>query len=94
MLKREVSDEIERQLEIWAGAYRNIGLLNEQVAAIDIQRGMLSERIDAEMAIRDGAASTINELIADIDDSEENGAEVRGLLSKHISDVVVDGFVL
>lgn len=93
LIKREVSDEIERQLEVWAGAYRNIDALNEQVASLDINRGILVERIEAETKIKEESERTINSLIEDVDDNDENGAEIRALLEKHISSVVVEGFV-
>ena len=93
MIEPEVVEELRRQLEIWAGAYRNLESLNEKIIALDVERAALQTQYEGELNIRQEASDTVNALVSDIEETPENRAVVSKLLNECVASVIVEGFV-
>lgn len=88
MIEESVREEVSRQLEIWAGAYKNVDALNKSIAELDAQRAVLEEKCENESCIRDRAAVEISSLIEDIEDNEENRAQIEEILRGGMTEIM------
>ena len=93
MVSNEIETELRTQFATWAGAYRNIGSYSDEIAVLQIRIGELQELIEAEEHIQETAQAIIDAMLADVDDSESNTAEIEKMMVEEIGPAIVKGFV-
>lgn len=89
MIEEALVGEISRQLEVWAAAYRNIDSLNKSMTELDVQRAVLEEKAENEFAVKERAMAEIHGLLADVEDTPENKAQVEALLKNGVGDILL-----
>lgn len=92
-MREEDRVEIAKQLDIWAGAYKNIGKLSSDVASLSLRIQELQESIEGQSAIQDGAMDIINALVESMEDTEENREELESIMAERLGRVLVEGFL-
>ena len=90
MIPEEALEEVGRQLEIYASAFSNIGLINREIAALDMQIMQKREELANMEREQSRASDTINGLISDYDD-DESKVKVNSLMSEKLGAIVFGG---
>lgn len=85
--------EIERQIDIWCAATRNISDINKRIALLDAQRSEEEGRIESEALQRRAAERAVQSLVEDIDQDSQIGARVTTLLAVKMAGVVAEEMV-
>lgn len=93
MLEKHMRDEISRQMDSYAEAYRKVDSCERRIAALLIEVDALkAEQTDAAR-LMEIAEGSVNALIEDIDDDAER-SEVLDIVSSALSGVIARGMVV
>ena len=90
MVPDEVLGEVGRQLEVYASAFAEIGRLNREIAALDMQIAARRDELDAHRRDQSTASDTINGLLDDYDSDEDKDA-VGKLMDEKLGSAVFGG---
>lgn len=89
MIEEALIGELSRQLDVWAAAYRNIDSLNKAMAELDAQRAVLDEKAENEFAVKERAMAEIQGVLAEVEDTPENKAQVEALVQEGMGDILL-----
>lgn len=85
MVGSEEREALERELDSWIAAYRNVDSLNKSLVELEVREGTIRTRIEEQESLRDKAQLLVEERLASISDDDEE--TVSRILAPYLAEV-------
>lgn len=79
-------EDLSLAMRRWSGAFDNVSDLEQEIAVIDGKRAALHERLCIARNEQENCANAVREMLADVDDTPENMAEVKAVMAPFLGD--------
>jgi len=82
---------ITKNLQVWAGAYKNINRLNREISLLDEQKYRLLEEVNSEKYIANQAKMELDAILDTVPPEEEQ--KIIALYKEHLGDVLIESII-